>query len=157
VTRRIYTEAAFSSLNGVAMSTQSEALVRRWFDEVWNEGRADAIDALLTDRSIVHGLGADLQGPVGFKTFYASYRDAFPDLLVRIEHIVSDDDLVAVHWSATATHSGGGLGVAATGKPVQFTGMAFIRVAEDKLIEGWNSFDQLGMLQQIGAVALPAS
>jgi steroid delta-isomerase-like uncharacterized protein len=139
------------------MSAHSEALVRRWFEQVWNEGRADAIDALLTDRSIVHGLGADLQGPAGFKTFYASYREAFPDLLVRIEHIISDDDLVAVHWSATATHSGGGLGTAATGKRVKFTGMAFIRVEGDRLIEGWNSFDQLGMLQQIGAIALPGS
>lgn len=138
------------------MSAQNKALVRRWFEQVWNKGRAETIDELLTDRSIVHGLGADLHGPAGFKPFHAAYRDAFPDLALHIEHMVSDDDdLVAVHWSATATHSGGGLGVPATGKPVKFSGMAFIRVEGNKLVEGWNSFDQLGMLQQIGVVTLP--
>jgi steroid delta-isomerase-like uncharacterized protein len=139
------------------MSAQNKALVRRWFEQVWNKGRAETIDELLSDRSIVRGLGADLRGPSAFKEFHAAYRDAFPDIGVQIEHMISDDDLVAVHWSATATHSGGGLGVAATGKPVKFSGMAFIRVEGNKLVEGWNSFDQLGMLQQIGAVTLPTS
>ena len=137
------------------MSAQNKALVRRWFEQVWNKGRAESIDELLSDRSVVHGLGADLRGPSGFKPFHAAYRDAFPDLALHIEHILADDDLVAVHWSATATHSGGGLGFAATGKPVKFSGMAFIRVEGNKLVEGWNSFDQLGLLQQIGVVTVP--
>ena len=136
------------------MSAQNKALVRRWFDQVWNKGRAEAIDELMSDRSVVHGLGDDLRGPAGFKPFHAAYRDAFPDLALQIEHLVADDDLVAVQWSATATHSGGGLGFAATGKRVSFSGMAFIRVEGNKLVEGWNSFDQLGMLQQLGVVSL---
>jgi len=139
------------------MSAQNKTLVRRWFDQVWNKGRAEAIDELLTDRSVVHGLGDDLVGSSGFKPFHAAYRNAFPDLTLQIDRMVAEDDLVAVHWSATATHSGGGLGFAATGKPVTFSGMAFIRVEGNKLVEGWNSFDQLGLLQQIGVVTLPAS
>ena len=139
------------------MSAQNKALVRRWFEQVWNKGRAESIDELLSDRSVVHGLGPDLRGPSGFKPFHAAYRDAFPDLALHIEHMVADDDLVAVHWSATATHSGSGLGFAATGKPVKFSGMAFIRVEGNKLVEGWNSFDQLGMLQQLGAVNMPST
>lgn len=135
------------------MSEQNKTLVRRWFEQVWNKGRAESIDELLSERSVVHGLGADLRGPAGFKPFHAAYRDAFPDLALQIEHMLADDDLVAVHWSATATHSGGGLGFAATGKRVSFSGMTLIRVEGNKLIEGWNSFDQLGMLQQLGVVS----
>jgi steroid delta-isomerase-like uncharacterized protein len=137
------------------MSEQNKTLVRRWFEQVWNKGRAESIDELLSERSVVHGLGADLRGPAGFKPFHAAYRDAFPDLALQIEHMLADDDLVAVHWSATATHSGGGLGFAATGKRVSFSGMTLIRVEGNKLIEGWNSFDQLGLLQQLGVVSLP--
>ena len=136
------------------MSAQNKALVRRWFEQVWNNGRAETIDELLSERSVVHGLGADLHGPAGFKEFHAAYRDAFPDLAVHIEHLVAEDDLVVVHWSATATHSGGGLGFAATGKPVSFSGMALVRVEGNKFVEGWNSFDQLGLLQQLGVVTL---
>jgi steroid delta-isomerase-like uncharacterized protein len=137
------------------MSEQNKTLVRRWFEQVWNKGRAESIDELLSERSVVHGLGTDLQGPAGFKPFHAAYRDAFPDLALQIEHMLADDDLVAVHWSATATHGGGGLGFAATGKRVSFSGMTLIRVEGNKLIEGWNSFDQLGLLQQLGVVSLP--
>ena len=137
------------------MSEQNKTLVRRWFEQVWNKGRAESIDELLSERSVVHGLGTDLHGPAGFKPFHAAYRDAFPDLALQIEHMLADDDLVAVHWSATATHGGGGLGFAATGKRVSFRGMTLIRVEGNKLIEGWNSFDQLGLLQQLGVVSLP--
>ena len=139
------------------MSAQNKVLVRRWFEEVWNKGRAEAIDELLTDRSVVHGLGEDLIGPSGFKPFHAAYRNAFPDITLHIDRLAAEDDLVAVHWSAIATHSGDGLGFAKTGNKVKFTGMAFIRVEGNRLVEGWNNFDQLGLLQQIGVVTLPAS
>jgi len=139
------------------MSTENKALVRRWFKEVWNEGNTKTIDELLTDRSVIHGLGEDLRGPAAFKSFHAAYRDAFPDVKIQIDRMVAEDDLVAVHWSASATHSGSGLGFAASGRPVKFSGMGIARFEANKLIEGWNNFDQLGLLQQIGVVALPAS
>jgi steroid delta-isomerase-like uncharacterized protein len=139
------------------MSTENKVLVRRWFEEVWNKGRTEAIDELQTDRTVVHGLGEDLIGPSGFKPFHAAYRNAFPNMTLRIDRMIAEGDLVAVHWSATATHSGGGLGFAATDRAVAFSGMAFVRVEGNKLVEGWNNFDQLGLLQQIGVVALPAS
>ena len=139
------------------MSTQNKALVRRWFEEVWNNGDDKTIDELLTDRTVIHGLGDDLRGPSGFKPFHAAYRNAFPDVKIQIARMVAEDDLVAVHWNATATHSGDGLGFAATRRPVTFSGMAIARFEGTKLVEGWNNFDQLGLLQQIGVVSLPAS
>jgi hypothetical protein len=33
--------------------------------------------------------------------------------------------------------------------------MTFVRVQNGKLVEGWNVFDQLGMLTQLGIVHLP--
>jgi steroid delta-isomerase-like uncharacterized protein len=139
------------------MSAENKALVRRWFEQVWNKGRVETIDELLADRSVVHGLGEDMHGPAAFKAFHAAYRDAFPDLVIKIEHMIADDEVVALRWSAAATHSGGGLGFAATGKRAQFTGMAFVRVEGGRFVEGWNSFDQLGLLQQLGVVTLPAA
>ena len=138
------------------MSSDNKALVHRWFEEVWNRGRAEAIDEMMASGCVVHGLGSDLQGPGGFKLFHTSYRNAFPDVSVKIDDIVSEGSIVAARWSGTGTHRGNGLGFPATGKSVNFTGMVFVRIENGKLVEGWNNFDQLGMLQQVGVVALPA-
>lgn len=135
------------------MSTANKALVRRWFEEVWNKGRVSAIDEMLASDATVHGLGAELRGPAGFKPFHAAYRSAFPDVTIQIDDIVAEGDIVAVRWSGAATHRGDGLGFPATGKQVRFTGMVFVRIEGGKLVEGWNNFDQLGMLQQLGVVS----
>jgi len=134
------------------MSSDNKTLVRRWFEEVWNQGRAAAIDELTAPNCTVHGLAPDPVDVAGFRAFYALYRETFPDVHVRVDEIVSEGDLVACRWTVTATHRGNGLGFAATNRPVRFTGMLFARVVNGKLAEGWNNFDQLGMMQQLGVV-----
>ena len=61
-------------LIGVLMSEENKALVRRWFEEVWNQGRADAIDEMFGEYGIAHGLSDDpsnpLRGPGDFKPFH---------------------------------------------------------------------------------------
>jgi steroid delta-isomerase-like uncharacterized protein len=138
-----------------AMSAENKALVHRWFDDVWNKNLVASIDEMIAERAIVHGLGGDLHGPSGFKPFQATFKGAFPDLSIRVDDVVAEGDMVAVRWSATGTHRGGDLGFAATGKRVHMTGMAFLRIRDGQFVEGWNNFDQLGMLQQLGVV--PAS
>jgi len=137
------------------MSSENKALLRRWFDEVWNSGRVEAIDELLSSDAVIHGLGADTRGPDGFKPFHAAYRSAFPDVALRIDEIVAEGNIVALRWSGTGTHRGAGLGFDATGRRVQFSGMVFARVENGRFVEGWNNFDQLGMLQQLGVSSVP--
>ena len=137
------------------MSPENKALVRRWFEEVWNKGREAAIDEMLGSRAVVHGLGPDLQGPEAFKSFHRAYRNAFPDVKVHLEAIVTEGDTVAARWAGTGTHLGDGLGFPATGQAVQFSGMLFVTVENGKLVEGWNSFDFLTIYQQIESVKNP--
>ena len=134
----------------------NKALVRRWFEEVWNKGRADLIDEFLAPNVAIYGLGETLRGPAAFKPFHAAYRDAFPDVNIVVEDLVAEGDRVAYRWSATATHRGGGLGIPATHRAARFTGMGFARFENGKLLEGWNNFDQLGLFQQLGVVSLPS-
>ena len=135
------------------MSVEDKVLIRRWFEEVWNQGRVAAIDEMLAQHAVIHGLGEDMHGPAGFKPFHSSYRSAFPDV-IQVHDVVAEGGMVAARWSGTGTHQGDGLGFAATGKVVWFNGMTFVRVEEGKVVEGWNVFDQMGMLQQLGAVSL---
>jgi steroid delta-isomerase-like uncharacterized protein len=136
------------------MSAENKVLIRRWFEEVWNKGRASAIDEMATSQTMIHGLGPVAQDVAAFKQFHAAYRNAFPDVKIQVDDVITEGDKVAVRWSGTGTHSGDGLGFAATSRPVQFSGMTIARVDNGKLVEGWNVFDQLGMMQQLGVVNL---
>jgi steroid delta-isomerase-like uncharacterized protein len=139
------------------MSSENKTLVRRWFEEVWNNGRVAAIDEMLASHTVVHGLGDDLHGATEFKRFHSAYRNAYPDVTIQIDDLVAEGDVVAARWTAKGTHRGDGLGFPATGRHVEFTGMVFVRVTDGRLVEGWNNFDQLGMLQQLGVVNLPSA
>ena len=63
--------------------------------------------------------------------------------------------MVAARWSGTGTHRGNSLGFAATNRPARFTGMVFVRIENGQIVEGWNLFNQLGMLEQLGMVMRP--
>jgi steroid delta-isomerase-like uncharacterized protein len=135
---------------------QNKALVQRWFDEVWNKGRADAIDEMLAADALMHGLSDDttapLIGPVGFKPFHETFRGAFPNIEVIVEDLIAEGDKVAVRCLVRGKHTGDHLGVAASNLPVEFTGIGIARVKDGKIVEAWNNFDFLKMNKQIGAL-----
>ena len=137
------------------MPSSNKALIQRWFDEVWNQGRISTIDEILAPHAKVHGLGPVADGPAGFKPFFAAYRESFPDINIQVESMVEEGDLVAAHWRGTGTHRGGSLGIPATNRAVTFEGMVFIRFENGQFVEGWNIFTQLQMLQQLGVTNLP--
>ena len=135
----------------------NKTLVRRWFEEVWNQGREETIDELFSANGIGYGLGdtdVPLRGPREFKPFVRNLRGALPDLRMTIEDIIAADDKVTVRITVEGTHNGGQLGVAPTGRRVRIAGLVVVRIANGQIVEGWNSWDQLGLLRQIGA--LPA-
>ena len=142
-----------------ARTTESEnkALVYRWFEEVWNQGREEAIEELRAPDSVGIGLGETpipVHGTSGFKVFYHNLRSSLPDLRVTVEHVIAEGDLVAARIQVEGTHMGPGLGVPPTGQSVRFSGMLIARIAEGRIAESWNNLDQLGLLRQVGA--LPA-
>lgn len=133
-------------------------LVERWFEEVWNQGRMETIHELLSPDSIARGQAApeaEIHGPAEFVAFVQGIRSAFPNIRIKIEDAFSTSDKVVARWSATMTHTGEGLGMPATGKNVRLTGITIARVKEGKILEGWDHWDRLGMLEQIGVYRQP--
>jgi predicted ester cyclase len=137
------------------MSIDPCTLIHRWFDEVWNQGREETIDELFASGGIYHGLGeggADVVGPDGFKVFWRNMRSALPDVQIRIEDTIVHGDKAVVRVVLDGTHLGEGLGMAPTGRRVFITGIVIVIVAGGQVSEAWNNWDQLGLLQQIGAI-----
>jgi predicted ester cyclase len=139
-----------------ATESDNKALIKRWFEEVWNQGRQEVIEQLRAPHAMGAGLGegnTKTQGSAEFTVFFLNLRGTFPDLRVSIEDILAEGDKVAVRFSVEGTHSGTALGVTPTGRKVQFSGMTIARIAGGQIVEGWNNLDQLGLLTQIGALA----
>ncbi|GAB4458736.1 MAG: hypothetical protein OHK0029_20330 [Armatimonadaceae bacterium] len=138
------------------MFADNEALLRYWIEEVWNKKRPEVIDELFAPHCKAHGMGpdgTDRTGPEGFKSAYATFCGAFPDLQITLAPVVANGDLVAGHLLCTGTHQGEHLGVPATHQPITFTAMTIARIENGKIVEGWNCIDLLSIFQQVGAMS----
>jgi len=136
------------------MSEENKQLIRRWFDEVWNKGRVDAIDEMFDENGIAHGLSDDpanpIRGPQNFRPFHTLFREAFPNMMIVVEDVIAEGDKVVARCSVRAKHEGEFMGRAATDSPVEFTGIAIVRVYNGKIVEAWNNFDFMTLHRQVG-------
>ncbi len=128
------------------MRDLKSTLSYRWFQEVWNEGREDLIDELMSQKSIVHGIAeGQTKGAEGFKSFYRDFKSQFHDIRVDFQDALSQDNMECALTHVTATHK-------ETGKKVSFSGLCMVRYEEGKIAEAWNHYDFLSMHQQLGRV-----
>jgi predicted ester cyclase len=137
------------------MSEANKLLLRRWFEQVWNQKSEAAIDEMFHKQGKSHGFpDADsvLLGPEPFKAVHRTFVGAFPDLHVDIEDIVTEGDRVAVRWRVSMTHLGDHLGFAATGKKGTLDGSSFLIVKDNQVMEGWNQMDLQGLMQRLQTV-----
>ena len=136
---------------------KSKTLAHEWFEEVWNKSQINAIDRLLADGAVAHGLfdehGHELRGPAGFKPFFLQFTKAFPDIHIDVVDTISEGDKIAARCLVTGTHRGEMLGASASNRPIEFTGITILRVKDGKIVEAWNNFDFQALSKQIGAPA----
>ena len=131
------------------------SLLHRWFDEVWNQKREEAIDEMMAEDVVVHGLpGGPIVGRESFKPFYRSFVTAVPDIHVTVEDVVTEGDKMSCRCTVRGTHTGDGLGFAPTNQPVEFTGGGLCIIKDGRFQEVWNEFDFMRMYTQVGAVSL---
>ena len=138
------------------MSEQNKAAARKVF-EAFNTGDVDSLDEAVAPDSVDHDPYNPhaSEGVEGLKKTIAMYRDAFPDLRITIEDQIAEGDKVVTRWTGTGTHQGEVLGIPASGKTSTITGIGIDRFEDGKIVEAWNNWDTLGMLQQIGAIPEP--
>ena len=137
---------------------RNRGLVRRWFEEVWNQGREQTIDELVAPNSVIHGLGEagrQIQGPAGFRSFYNHFRGAFSDLHVVVEDVIVEGDKAVSRLTFTGRHTGVGLGIPPTNKTFRSTAIVIMQWRNGQITDSWNEFDAAGMMQQLSPPAPP--
>ncbi|MGH3143242.1 MAG: ester cyclase [Gaiellales bacterium] len=135
------------------MSTEeNKALVRRFYEEVWNRGNADVAYEVFADDYVRHDLRPTeaLPGPAGQKKIADDFRAAFPDLEFTIDVIVGEGDFVVGRWTASGTQSGSWGGREPTGRRATFSAVNIFRFEDGKVAEIWNHRDDLGLMEQLG-------
>jgi steroid delta-isomerase-like uncharacterized protein len=136
---------------------ENKAVVRRWFEELFNAGNLEVADEIIAPDHINHDptLPDIPSGPEGQRQIVNLYRGAFTNAHISIEEQLAEGERVATRWSGSGTHQGELMGVAATGNQVRVTGITINRVWGGKIQESWSNYDALGMMRQIGAIPEP--
>jgi predicted ester cyclase len=76
-------------------------------------------------------------------------KGAFSQIEVTMEDTLAEGDRACIRWSFRAKHTGAGLGFAPTGKTIHLTGITILRADAGHIVEGWQNWDMLAMLEQI--------
>ncbi len=132
---------------------ENAAAARRWYDEVLNQGRFEVLDEILTADVVHHaGLMVDKVGREETGGSLKEIRAGFPDIRFTVDGVVAAGDKVLILWTGKGTHTGRFVGLEASGKPVDWSGMNAFRFQCGKIVEGWSEANGLAMLRQIGAL-----
>jgi steroid delta-isomerase-like uncharacterized protein len=132
---------------------ENKALVRSFYERVWNRGEVEAAAEVFAPDYVRHDLRPSQAepGPAGQSKIAADFRAAFPDLRMEVALILAEGDLVAARWTTEGTNTGAGAGRAPTGRRARFSGVNIFRISDGKVVELWNHRDDLGLMQQLGA------
>jgi steroid delta-isomerase-like uncharacterized protein len=126
--------------------------------ELISAGDIDGFGEHLADDFVEHeeGLPGLERSKDGVKQLFHVLRSAFPDLRMEPEDVLVAGDTLVARVRATGTHRGEFMGMPATGRSIDVQLIDIIRFADDGMaVEHWGIFDQMGMMQQLGAVPAP--
>jgi steroid delta-isomerase-like uncharacterized protein len=135
------------------MSTaENRALIRHIYAEIVNGKNLALVSEYYASDYTFHGPDSvEVKGQEGMKQLLSMYFDAFPDLHLTIDDQIAEDDQVVTRWTARGTQNGQFGTLAPTGRQATVMGALVSRIADGKVAEDWEHFDNLHLLQQLGA------
>ncbi len=134
------------------MSAKNEALIRRAWDEMINGNNLDLLPEIYAADAAYHGPDGDLNGVEELRAMITGYLTAFPDVQATIDDLVTSGDQVVVRATVRGTNTGPLGDIPPSGESIEMTIMQFLRIEDGRIVEEWEQFNLLAMLQQIGAI-----
>ena len=116
--------------------SKNKTLMRRIYEEMWNQGNP--------------GLATELfEQPSGVERFVSQFLQSFPDLQHSVEGYIAEGDTVVARFSAQGTHNGRWLDFEPTGKAIRYTGLTWARIADGKIVEHHTEWDKASLIEQV--------
>ncbi len=117
---------------------ENKALVRRFVEGVWNQGKLDLLEEFVAADFLNHEDAPGARGgPESIRRHVLALRSAFPDVHFTIEELIAEGDVVVVRESARGTNRGAFMGIPPTGQQMTFSNIHIVRLANGKLVEHW--------------------
>ncbi|MFC7213169.1 ester cyclase [Saliphagus sp. GCM10025334] len=146
----------------MSTTTENKEIVRRYYEEAFNEGRTDLLEELIAENVVNHDPVSDetltpeeSRGFEGFVRHVEAAHEAFDGATVTIEDMVAEGDTVAVRFTFAGTHEGRFAGFDPTGERLEGSNMVFMRLGDGMIVERWEESDSLDALRQLGIVSSP--
>jgi predicted SnoaL-like aldol condensation-catalyzing enzyme len=121
------------------MKERNEDIIRRWFQEVWNERKVATIEELTIPDLIGHHEMATSRRREDFVEFHANILALVPDIRVEVEDVLADENTAVARWRFSGT-------AAASGEPVAFSGISWVRIVDGRIVEGWDRWNPAPVL-----------
>ncbi len=135
------------------MSIAENKGIVRGYQEIYNSNNLDAFTEVVAEKLLTPRIMPGVpSGLAGAKAAHRIMLTGFPDYQTMIDDMIAEGDEVAARITMTGTHTGTFMGIPATGKKVEFTGMYFARIENGRIVEHWGEEDSVRLLQQIGAM-----
>ena len=136
------------------MSTENRAIVRRFYEEVWNQRKLDVVDELISpSHALLDPITSGSQaGPELYKRRVVELTTAFPDLSFTVEDTIAEGEKLVVSWIFSGTHQGEFMEIPATGKKISVEGITIHHIRNGKILDSYARWDALGLMRQLGVI-----
>jgi steroid delta-isomerase-like uncharacterized protein len=134
----------------------NKAFVCAVLDAAFNHGDLDVLNRHFSPDATIHDPQVELRGSAELRGGVARLRLAFPDFRFDIDDILAEGDRIAIRYRGMGTHQSEFLGVPATGRHTEYSGMLMLELRDGKIVQFWAQPDQLGLLKQLGHTCTPS-
>lgn len=136
---------------------ENKVIVRRFIEQIFNRGNMSLVDEILAPDFVEHeelppGIPRDREG---VKQLTAMLHNAFPDFKATIDDLIAADDKVVIRMIWTGTQEGEFMGIPPSGNSVNVEVIDIMRLDGGKVVEHWGQMDNMGLMQQLGAMPAP--
>ena len=135
------------------MSTDAKDVARSFYEEIFNQKNIHSIDRFCTTDFVDHNPPPGGKGSLdATKQQFLELVAAFPDVKMMVEDQIAEGDKVVNRVLVRGTHKGEYMGIPASGKTIEIGGIDILRMVEGKAVERWGYFDDVTLMQQLGAM-----
>ena len=127
----------------------NKALVRRFIDEIFVQGKFDSVDELLADDFVPHTWPHSGDGKADLKGAIERVGKGLTGAKFVIDDMIAEGDEVAVRLTASATQTGPFMGMPASGRSYKIAEIHIFKFRDGKVTDHWHQFDAMGMMQQL--------
>jgi steroid delta-isomerase-like uncharacterized protein len=133
---------------------RNKEVARSFFEEVLGQGHLDKYAESHAKDFVAHGENQEYTLEEDMAAAKEE-RKALPDMTVKVNQILAEQDLVAVYWTSSGSNTQAGMGFPATGKKIKIDGMTLFRFKAGKICEEWSVWDMLSVMRQAGLLPPP--